>query len=87
MSSRPSACFDQANEDWLTQAEPFFRATFGEEGTWREIVASRMQFPAGMEAAIVEVWEKGRIRFAQESGEEPDAVQFTHMFVDQNFPH
>lgn len=78
---------DKANEGWLTRSEPFFRETFGEEGSWRAIVASRMQFPAGMEAAIVDVWEKGRTRFLLESGEAPDPVQFAHMFVDTNFPH
>jgi len=78
---------DQANLDWLTQAEPFFRETYGEQGNWREIVARRMQFPEGMEAAIIDVWQKGRIRFIQESGEEPDPVQFAHTFVDTNFPH
>lgn len=78
---------DQANRDWLTQAEPFFRETYGEEGSWREIVARRMQFPEGMEAAIADVWQKGRIRFRQQSGEEPDPVQFAQMFVDRNFPH
>ncbi|AKQ42498.1 hypothetical protein CP97_11370 [Aurantiacibacter atlanticus] len=78
---------DQANEDWLTQSEPHFRHTFGEEGSWREIVASRMQFPEAMEASILEVWQKGRINFLWDSGAEPDAVQFTHTFVDTNFPH
>lgn len=78
---------DQANADWLTQAEPYFRETFGGAGTWREIVAGRMQFPAGMEAAIVNVWETGRAQFLEQTGEEPDAVQFAHTFVDTNFPN
>ena len=78
---------DEANEEWLVAAEPHFRATFGEQGSWREIVASRMQFPQGMDAAIAETWDKGRQKFCEQAGEEPDPVQFTHMFVDTNFPH
>ena len=46
-----------------------------------------MQFPAGMEAAIVNVWETGRAQFLEQTGEEPDAVQFAHTFVDTNFPN
>ncbi|MFC3097413.1 hypothetical protein [Alteraurantiacibacter palmitatis] len=78
---------DRANEDWLAAAEPHFRHIFGEAGSWREIVAARMQFPAGMEGAIAEVWDKGRARFAAEAGEEADPVQFAYTFVDTNFPH
>ena len=78
---------DQANADWLTAAEPHFRETFGGKGSWREIVAGRMQFPAGMEAAILDVWNKGRVKFLEQTGEEPDPVQFAHTFVDTNFPN
>ena len=78
---------DKPNADWLTQAEPHFRATFGQTGSWREIVEGRMQFPAGMESAIVDLWESGRIKFVQQTGEDPDPVQFAHTFVDTNFPH
>ena len=78
---------DEANRKWLVESEPYHREIFGAKGGWREIVAGRMNFPQGMDATIVEVWEKGSARFRQDTGEEPDPVQFTHMFVDQNFPH
>ena len=78
---------DEANRKWLVASEPYHREIFGAKGGWREIVAERMNFPQGMDATIVEVWEKGSARFRQDTGEEPDPVQFTHMFVDQNFPH
>lgn len=78
---------DEANARWLTDAEPHFRATFGEEGSWREIVEKRMQFPDGMPAAILDVWTKGKAKFLAASGEEPDPVQFAHEFVDKNFPY
>ena len=78
---------DEANRKWLVEAEPYHREIFGAKGSWREIVETRMRFPEGMDATIREVWDKGRVRFREETGEDPDPVQFTMMFVDQNFPH
>lgn len=78
---------DDANRKWLAEAEPFFRSTFAATGSWREIVAQKMQFPDGIDAAIKEMWAKGRTKFLEQNGTEPDPVQFTYMFVDQNFPH
>lgn len=78
---------DEANATWLVEAEPYFRATFGVEGTWQEIVGQRMRFPDGMDATILEVWEKGSHKFVEMTGNQPDPVQFTYEFVDKNFPH
>ncbi|MBH5323122.1 hypothetical protein [Aurantiacibacter sediminis] len=78
---------DEANSKWLTEAEPHFRATYGEIGTWREIVEKRMQFPDGMPRAIREVWTKGQDRYRAQTGEEPDPIPFAISFVDKNFPH
>jgi len=80
-------CLDEASDAALKGMEPQFRESFGEEGGWREIVAARMQFPAGMPAAIREVWAKGRIRFREAQGHEPDPGEFARVFVDTNFPH
>ncbi|MBO9622498.1 MAG: hypothetical protein J7500_07280 [Sphingomonas sp.] len=71
----------------LTSMEPQLRATLGAEGSWREMVESRMQFPEGMQGAIREVWEKGRVRFVAAQGHEPDPHEFTRTFVDTKFPH
>lgn len=78
---------DEANAKWLVEAEPHFRATFGEDGSWREIVEKRMQFPVGMQAAILDVWTKGQAKFRAAAGEDPDPVLFTYEFVDTKFPH
>lgn len=78
---------DKPTEKWLDEAEPYFRDTFGAEGSWREIVEQRMQFPKNMEAAIAETWQTGGIKYRQGKGEEPHPVNFTHIFVDTNFPH
>ena len=74
----------QAN---LTRLEPKFHKAFNTPGDWRTIVATVMQFPEGMPGAIGEVWEKGRVRFVQENGHEPDPMEFTRIFVDTKFPH
>lgn len=78
---------DEANRKWLVESEPYFRSKFGGTGSWRNIVANRMQFPEGIDAAIVETWEKGGARFRANTGENPEPVQFAHTFVDSNFPH
>jgi hypothetical protein len=70
----------------LTRLEPKFHQAFKATGDWRTIVETVMQFPAGMPGAIREVWDKGRERFVEENGHIPDPVEFTHIFVDTNFP-
>ncbi|VVT20253.1 hypothetical protein [Erythrobacter sp. EC-HK427] len=78
---------DDANAAWLTASEPHLRATYGGEGSWQAIVAAQMQFPAGMQDAIRQLWESGRARFAAAGQGEPDPVMFAITFVDQKFPH
>ena len=71
----------------LRAMEPQYRAMFGAAGSWREIVVSRMQFPAGMQGAIREMWQSGRVRFREANGREPDPMEFTRVFIDSKFPH
>ncbi len=71
----------------MTEMEPKYREAFGGTGSWREIVAEQMRFPAGLPGAIREVWDKGRVKFLAEQGYEPDPAQFTWSFVDSKFPH
>jgi hypothetical protein len=78
---------DAAEQAKLTRLEPKFHAAFNTTGDWRTIVTTTMQFPDGMPGAIREVWEKGRVRFAQQNGQEPDPAEFTRIFVDTKFPH
>jgi hypothetical protein len=70
----------------LASLEPGLRRTYGTTGSWQEIVAAQMQFPEGMPGAIRETWEKGRPRFVEAHGREPDPNEFTRIFVDSNFP-
>ncbi|QIG79493.1 hypothetical protein [Stakelama tenebrarum] len=78
---------DTTSEAALTAMEPQLRHQLKLEGGWREMVVSQMQFPKGMEGAIREVWEKGKPQFRESQGRDPDPVEFTHVFVDTNFPH
>ncbi|WP_230279959.1 hypothetical protein [Croceicoccus sp. Ery15] len=71
----------------LTAMEPQFHKAFGQTGSWRSIVEQRMKFRPGMPGAIREVWDKGRLKFLQANGKEPDPREFTRHFVDTNFPH
>ncbi|QDZ07130.1 hypothetical protein FPZ24_06230 [Sphingomonas panacisoli] len=71
----------------LTRLEPKFHKAFNTPGDWRTIVATVMKFPDGMPGAIREVWEKGKVRFAEMNGQEPDPAEFTQIFVDTNFPN
>jgi hypothetical protein len=78
---------DPASDAALRAQETEFRKTFVATGNWREIVVGRMQFPEGIQGAIREVWEAGRVRFKEANGTEPDPVEFTRIFVDTKFPH
>lgn len=63
------------------------RALAPPRGDWRAIVEEQMQFPKGTAGAIREVWEKGKPRFVEAHGHDPDPGEFTTVFVDTNFPH
>lgn len=78
---------DPETDAALTADEPRFHKLFVTTGSWREIVESRMNFPAGMAGAIREVWEKGRPRYIAAQGVEPNPWEFTINFVDTKFPH
>lgn len=71
----------------LTAEEPQFHKLFATTGSWREIVVSRMNFPAGIAGAIREVWEKGRVQYIAAQGVEPNPWEFTIHFIDTKFPH
>lgn len=78
---------DEVSDAALTAMEPQFHAAFGMAGPWRVIVSDNMKFPEGMPGAIREIWDKGRVRFVDANGHEPDPAEFARIFVDTNFPH
>ena len=78
---------DPVADSTLTSMEPQFHKAFGQTGSWRSIVERRMNFRPGMDRAIREVWDKGRAKFLQANGKQPDPREFTRHFVDTNFPH
>ncbi len=77
---------DQASADALTAMEPKLRDTFKGEGSWYELVAQQMEFPPSLPGQIHDIWVRGRAPFIEKYGTGPDPVEFTHQFVDTNFP-
>ena len=71
----------------LTAREPAFREMFGIDGSWREIVVTRMGFPDGMAGALRELWLKGRNSYVTKYRSEPVPREFAQGFIDTNFPH
>ncbi len=78
---------DAATDAALTAREPDLRREYGVTGNWRQIVAARMAFPAGLDGAVREVWQSGRTRFVAAQGREPDPVEFARHFIDTKFAH
>lgn len=78
---------DAQEQAMLTRREPKFHKAFNTPGDWRTIVVTTMKFPDGMPGAIRDVWEKGKVRFVGQYGQDPDPAEFTRIFVDTHFPN
>lgn len=68
----------------LRKIEPKLSTTFNATGTWYEIVAKQMNFPAELPGKIVEIWE-AYSKHSLYLNKDPDATQFAMQFVDENF--
>ncbi|MCB2082913.1 MAG: hypothetical protein KDD90_02515 [Sphingomonadaceae bacterium] len=77
---------DESRAKTLTAMEPRLRQVFQTEGTWQDIVAEQMEFPADLPRTIRTIWEDG-VPKMREVGMEPDPGEFTRQFVDINFSH
>jgi hypothetical protein len=77
---------DEAQINGLKAMEPKLAQVFGIEGSWTDIVASKMEFPDDLPAEIRRIWEAGRAK-ASTIGLEVDPAEFTRQFVDTNFAH
>ena len=83
-----TGCMHEDAEKALTAMEPQLHKAYGLQGSWKSIVEQRMNFPAGMQGAIREVWDKGAMKFMEANGgTPPDPREFTRHFVDTKFPH
>lgn len=69
----------------LTRIEPKLREVYGAQGDWFAIVAGEMDFPAELPGHIQALW-LSYSEHAQQQGVVADPVQFTHSFIDENFP-
>jgi hypothetical protein len=75
---------DNQQASALQAMEPKFASVYGTHGSWQEIVASQMEFPEGIGAQILIIWQNGSEKM-REMGMEPDPAEFTRQFVDTNF--
>ena len=76
---------DVQQERALDAMAPKLASLYGEEGTWFDIVASQMHFPATLPDQIKGIWERGKADAAQK-GIVVSPDEFTRQFVDTNFP-
>jgi hypothetical protein len=74
------------NRSILVAMEPKLRATYHCDGSWDQIVASQMDFPATLNDQIRELWRSNRER-AQNAGHDLQPLEFVDLFLRQNFPY
>ena len=72
----------EADQVQLAAMTPKLQETFGRTGTWLEIVAAEMHFPADCPATIVRNWEENRKR-ASERGLQLNPQQFAQFLADK----
>jgi hypothetical protein len=69
----------------LERMVPKLSKTFGKSGTWLEIIAAEMEFPASLPEKIRKNWE-GFLAAAYKQGAAVDPEEYAQRFVDANFP-
>lgn len=77
---------ESEHEHALSMLTPKLSQALGTEGSWFEIVESRMEFPADLPEKIRKIWEAGQAK-AKEQGVSVDPGEFARQFVDTNFSH
>jgi len=76
---------DDQKEHALNLMAPKLSKALGVSGSWFEMVAATMEFPADLPAKILRIWENGKAN-ADAQGLLVDPDEFTQQFVDTNFP-
>jgi hypothetical protein len=71
------------DQQTLVAMTPKFAEIYKRQGSWQEIVAGVMDFPADIPAHISACWEENRER-ALRNNEQLLPDHFAQMFVDQN---
>lgn len=75
-------CLTEPEQARLEALTPNLKETFKRSGTWREIVAAEMSFPADCPATIVRNWEENKKR-ASEQGLQLNPQQFARFLADK----
>lgn len=76
---------DDDQKHALNMMAPKLAEVLGISGSWFDIVAVQMDFPADLPQKIKKVWDDGMAK-AGEQGLSVDPNEFTRQFVDTNFP-
>ena len=76
---------DDAQRETLRRMEPKLTAVYGTPGSWRDVVAAQMEFPASLPDQIREIWTRN-VEAARSRGQTAIPEDFARAFVDQNFP-
>lgn len=71
---------DEAN---LAAMVPKLEQVYKQCGSWSEIIAAVMKFPASMPTLIMEMWKRNQ-EIAKANNLSLSPQQFAEMFVDQN---
>jgi hypothetical protein len=71
------------DEQKLLAMTPKLRDVYRRQGSWQEIIAAEMEFPADLPQHIEALWIENKQR-AKDSGVELPAEDFARMFVDDN---
>lgn len=71
-------------EGKLAQMAPYLHKTFKAQGSWQDVVAKVMEFPAQLPADLHALWQRN-LDIARTRKETLDPVQFAQAIVDQNF--
>lgn len=67
----------------LASMEPKLAQVYGNHGSWDQIIAVTMDFPANMPLLIRQMWDRNQ-EIAKANGVDLTPQQFAEMFVDQN---
>ncbi len=59
---------DAATETWCKAMVPQLEQSFGDQGSWEQIVEQQMKLGPDLTAQILKIWEDGKARFAAGNG-------------------
>jgi hypothetical protein len=68
----------------LQKIAPYIQKTFNFSGTWQEVIAQMMEFPAHLPADLHALWLRN-LEIARTHNDNLTPQRFAEMIVDENF--